>query len=196
MTRHAAARGATVHGWTAQVLAWLVIVAVVALLAVAVLVPRAIGATPYTVLTSSMEPSMPAGTLVVVKPVDVGDISVGDVVTYQLESGRSAVVTHRVVATAVTMAGEQVFTTRGDANDSPDADPVRPVQIRGERVYFVPHVGRLTALVDPVQRDLAQTVIVVGLLGYAALMFAGAVRERRPVPLAPAVARDTDGATP
>lgn len=178
-TRHEADRGPTLHGWVGQVIAWFVITAVVALLAVSVVVPRALGATPYTVLTGSMEPTMPPGTLVVVKPVDPGEISVGDVVTYQLESGKPTVVTHRVVSSGLTAGGEQVFTTKGDANESPDPDPVRPVQIRGERVYFVPYVGRVTTFVTTSQRDLALTVIVAGLLGYAVLMFAGAARDRR-----------------
>lgn len=177
--RHGADRGPTLHGWVGQVVAWFVITSVVALLAVSVLVPRALGATPYTVLTSSMEPAMPPGTLVVVRPVDPDDISVGSVITYQLESGKPAVVTHRVVSTGLTAGGEQVFTTQGDANESPDVDPVRPVQVRGERVYYVPHVGRVTTWITASQRDLALVVIVTGLLGYAALMFAGAARDRR-----------------
>ena len=48
-----------VAAWFGQVVAWAVIVAVVSVLAVAVLVPRVTGATPYTILTGSMRPSFP-----------------------------------------------------------------------------------------------------------------------------------------
>jgi signal peptidase len=181
-----AERSSSILRWAGQVIAWAVITAVVALLTVAVIVPRAVGATPYTIVTSSMEPSMPPGTLVVVEPVDPDEISVGDVVTYQLQSGNSTVVTHRVVSAGTTMAGEQVFQTQGDANDSPDTEPVRPVQIRGERLYFVPYVGRITSLVTSSQRDVVKTVVVLGLFGYAGSMFVGAAVQRRRSAGAPA----------
>ncbi len=42
---------------------------VVLVLGVVVVVPKVGGATAYTVLTGSMRPTMPPGTLVVVKPV-------------------------------------------------------------------------------------------------------------------------------
>ena len=57
-----------------RTLAWLVILGAVAVLLVAVVVPRVAGATPYTVLTGSMAPAYPPGTLVVVRPVDPGDL--------------------------------------------------------------------------------------------------------------------------
>ena len=46
-------------------------------------------------LTSSMEPGLPPGTLVIVKPIDPVDVRIGTVITYQLESGKPTVVTHR-----------------------------------------------------------------------------------------------------
>ena len=58
-------------------LAWAFVIAVLAVLTVTVAVPRLAGATPYTVLTSSMEPGLPAGSLVVVKPVDPDELGVG-----------------------------------------------------------------------------------------------------------------------
>ncbi len=48
-----------VLGWLGQLLAWLAILGVVAILLVAVLVPRLGGATPYTILTGSMKPDYP-----------------------------------------------------------------------------------------------------------------------------------------
>ncbi len=63
---------------------WLVILAVVAMLAVAVAIPRLGGGTPYTILTGSMEPNYPPGTLVVAKPAEPSDIRIGDVITFQL----------------------------------------------------------------------------------------------------------------
>jgi signal peptidase len=167
-----------VLGWAGQVFAWLVILAVTAVLAVAVLVPRLGGATPYTILTSSMEPGMPPGTLVVARPVDPSEISVGTVITYQLESGRPTVVTHRVVAVGVDSTGELRFTTQGDANSTTDAATVRPVQVRGERWYAVPQLGRLNTLLNGHERQLLVYAAAALLLGYAGWQFLAALLTR------------------
>ncbi len=166
-------------GWLWQVVVWLVIVAVVVVLAAAVLVPRIAGATPYTVLTGSMRPSYPEGTLVVVKPVEFDEIGLGDVITYQLESGRATVVTHRVVGTANRFDGEQVLVTRGDANEDPDPERVREVQVQGELWYSIPYLGYVNNAITGRQRQTAVLVVSALLVGYAAYMFVGALRDRR-----------------
>src|SRR3954447_20300451 len=97
--------------WCGQVAAWIVILAMTAVITAAVLVPRLGGATPYTILTGSMRPNMPPGTLVVIKPVPIDQIGIGTVVTYQLNSGEHTVVTHRVVAVGFDGTGKRMFTT-------------------------------------------------------------------------------------
>lgn len=179
MSRRRAERTSIHMGWAGQVVAWFVITAVVALLAVAVVIPRLAGATPYTILTSSMEPTMPPGTLVVVKPVDSDEIGIGDVVTYQLESGKPTVVTHRVVAAGINAKGESVFTTQGDANESADAAVVLPVQVRGKRMYAIPYLGHVNNALTASQRQLGVVVVAGLLLGYAGFMFAGAAHGSR-----------------
>ena len=165
-------------GWLGQVVAWLVILGVAVVLAAAVLVPRLVGATPYTVLTGSMRPHYPPGTLVVVKPVEPGDVAVGDVVTYQVESGKPDVVTHRVVAVATSLGGATTFTTQGDANDVADEKPVRPVQVKGRLWYSVPYLGYVNEILTGRQRQTAVYVVAGGLAAYAVLMFAGALHHR------------------
>ena len=166
-------------GWFGQVLAWLVILGIAVILTVAVLGPRLSGATPYTVLTGSMRPAFPPGTLVVVKPVDPDRIRVGDVVTYQLESGRPAVATHRVIDITHNLAGETRFTTQGDANESADAEQVRPAQVRGKLWYSVPYLGYVNDAITASQRQWAVLIVAIGLIGYAAAMFVAAFGERR-----------------
>lgn len=165
-------------GFVGQVVAWLVILAVAAVLTAAVLLPRTGGATPYTVLTGSMRPGMPPGTLVVAKPVDPATLQVGDVITFQLESGKAAVVTHRIIGIRQGADGLE-FLTQGDANPAMDAGYVRAVQIRGERWYSVPHLGRANVLLSGHERQVAVYVVSAGLALYAGGMFAGAARDRR-----------------
>ncbi len=161
-----------------QVVAWAVILFVAALLAVAVVVPRLAGATPYVILTGSMEPQLPPGTLVVVKPVAAGLITTGSVITYQLESGKPTVVTHRVRSVGTDASGQLRFGTQGDANSQPDPRLVQPVQIKGERWYAVPYLGYVTSALTGQQRQTALAIVVFGLLGYAVVMFVSAMRDR------------------
>ncbi|MBA2953069.1 signal peptidase I [Nocardioides sp. MAH-18] len=176
--------------WAGLVLAWLVVLTMSAALLVALVVPRLAGATPYVIETGSMTPNMPAGTLVVVKPGSVDDIAVGDVVTYQLRSGDPTVVTHRVVEQGFDMTGEPRWRTQGDANNAPDAEWVRPVQVKGVEWYAVPYLGYATSFVTEQQRGVLTTLLAVGLIGYAAVMFGQAAlgRARKPAEDAPAAA--------
>ena len=167
-----------VRSWLIQAISWSVMSIFLLVLIASVLVPRLAGATPYTILTSSMRPGMPPGTLVVVKPVDVSDIAIGTVITYQLTSGERDVVTHRVVGIGFDGHGERIFRTQGDANGTPDPAPVRPVQVRGERWYAIPYLGRVTNVFTNAQRQTAVVIVAVGLLGYAAAMFTAAARTR------------------
>lgn len=162
-----------------QVLAWLVILGAAVVLAAAVLVPRLAGATPYTVLTGSMEPTHPPGSLVVVKPVPVEEIRTGDVVTYQRESGKPAVVTHRVTRVGTDLEGEISLTTQGDANDVADSEPVRAVQVKGRVWYAVPHLGHVNNVLTGARRQLVVYVVGGGLLTYAGYMFTSSIRDRR-----------------
>lgn len=159
-------------------LVWAVTAAIVLAIAVAVVIPRLAGATPYTVLTASMRPELPPGSLVVVRPAAPERIGVGSIITYQLRSGEPEVVTHRVVTVRQDLTGERVFTTQGDANAVADREEVRPVQIRGEVWYAVPHLGRAATWLSSAQRETASTVVAAGLLAYAGLMFVRAGRER------------------
>ncbi len=162
----------------AAVIVWAVLLVTAALLVAVVGVPVAAGADAYTVLTGSMAPTLPAGTLVVVRPVDPRDVAAGDVITYQLRSGEPAVVTHRVVAVSYAASGERTFVTRGDANGAPDEQPVRPVQVRGRVWYAVPELGRVNLWLTGPRRVTIVTAGVLGLLGYAGWMFVSAGLDR------------------
>jgi signal peptidase I len=161
-----------------RVLGFTVLLVAAFVLGAAVLVPRIAGATPYTVLTGSMSPAYPQGTMVVARPVDAGAIGIGAVVTYQLASGRPEVATHRVVAVARTPDGGVRLQTRGDANDAPDPRWVRPEQVRGVLWYAVPGLGRVGTLLTGQQRRWGVDAVAFGLAAYAGVVFVGAARRR------------------
>ncbi|MBW0117375.1 signal peptidase I [Pseudonocardia abyssalis] len=127
-----------VLGWAAATALLLVVG-----LAVAVaIVPAIGGATPLTVLSGSMEPALPVGSTVIVRPRPAAEIVVGDVITFTDRdegSVETRVVTHRVVG----VEPGPVFVTRGDANNADDPGVVEAVDVRGVQWYHVPYVGLL-----------------------------------------------------
>ncbi|WP_193605266.1 signal peptidase I [Nocardioides dongkuii] len=173
------ARGRRFLGFAAQVTGWLLIIALLLVLAATVLVPRVAGATPYTVLTGSMEPNLPPGTLIVTQQVPVEDIEIGEVVTFQIESGKPQVVTHRVIATRQGESGRPEFLTQGDANPIPD-EGWRPAEsVRGVLWYAVPELGHANNVLTGDQRQLGVYVVAAALVLYALGLFAGDARDRR-----------------
>ncbi|KAB1662498.1 signal peptidase I [Pseudoclavibacter chungangensis] len=147
--------------------------------ALAIVVPALTGSTALTVLTSSMEPGLPPGTLVIVRPTPVPEIEPGDIVTYQLHSGEPTLVTHRVVQRLTTADGEVLLITKGDANADPDPDPVKAVQVRGTVWYAIPWLGHVAVLVTGRTRAVVVPIIAAALFGYAAWMLVSALRDRR-----------------
>lgn len=167
-------------GWIGQVTAWFVILAMLAVLAVCVLIPRLGGGTPYTILTGSMKSSYPPGTLVVVKPTPTDQIAIGDVITFQIKTGEPTVATHRVIGKTVGDDGSARLITKGDDNAVADTDLVRPEQIRGKLWYSVPVLGRANVLLDKSQHQTAVILVGAGLLLYSAFMLVSAATDSRP----------------
>lgn len=160
---------------------WALAALVIALLTVMILIPRITGWIPLTVLTGSMEPSIPAGSMVVVQPLEgkevVTDVGTGDVITFMPHPDDPTLVTHRVVSQGVRADGTTVFITQGDANGAPDVDPVTAEQVRGTVRYHVPYAGHLSGLLNVDQKQQGIIVVAVGLFAYAGVQALRIVRE-------------------
>lgn len=127
----------------ATVVAVLVACAVVGFLGIA---PRVLGGATLTVLSGSMSPTIPTGSVVLIKPVeDVLTIEPGTVITFQKSPTERALVTHRVVDFQPETTPPS-YITKGDANRGEDIDPVPIGAIRGEVVTHVPYLGSLADL--------------------------------------------------
>ncbi len=152
-----------------------VLLMVLALGALVIVVPAISGGTALTVLTQSMEPKLPPGTLIIIRPTPIDEITIGDVLTYQIKSGEPAVVSHRVISRAVDSKGRTTFITKGDNNDLPDAAPVQKVQIKGTLWYSIPWLGYVNNLVGGQGRSLLLPLVVAALFIYAGYMVASSV---------------------
>jgi signal peptidase len=155
--------------------------AVLTLGAILIVIPKLAGAVPLTVLTNSMEPGLPPGTLVIIKPVEIDDIKIGDVITYQIKSGEPGVITHRVIG-ITPLGDERQFTLQGDNNGAADEGLVKPVQIQGRLWYSVPYVGFVNSAVNGENKSWIVYVIAGLLLAYAAWMVISGIFGRKKKP--------------
>ena len=117
---------------------------------------RLVGLTPYVVLSGSMEPTYPVGSLIYVKKTPAAEIQVGDAITFRL-NGEGTIATHRVIA--ISSDGTQ-FTTQGDANDAPDGAPVLAQDLVGKPLFVIPYLGYLSHFItNPPGRYLTVAVL-------------------------------------
>lgn len=118
-----------------------VLVALVVLLAIALVGVRLIGLRTYVVLSGSMEPLYPTGSLIYVKEVDTSQLKAGDVITFMIDE--DTIATHRIIEVLPDEQDSSVvrFRTQGDANDSPDGSPVHYKNVIGSPIFCVPYLG-------------------------------------------------------
>jgi signal peptidase len=136
-----------------QVASWVLGLALLAATAGALTValyPTVTSGKAMAVLSGSMTPTYPVGAMVFTRPVDPADVAVGDVITFERPSNTSELVTHRVVAVD-TSGGTVVFTTKGDANNAADLDPVPASLVQGRLWFGVPQLGRVAAILHSPQ---------------------------------------------
>ena len=121
--------------------------------------PRLLGYEVYDIVSGSMEPRIPTGSMVFVKPVDWEEIEEGDVIAYRTDGG---VVTHRVVEKR-TFLGE--FVTKGDANESEDLLTVPFDALVGRVERHIPYLGNWMAfLTSAVGKIYLFALLVCGVL--------------------------------
>lgn len=104
--------------------------------------PAVLGTTPLVVLSGSMSGDAPdhieVGDLIFVGKAEADELVVGDIIAFM--QGKS-VVTHRIIGIETGEDGKRLFTTQGDANNSPDQQPVSEDDIVGIFQGRIPKVG-------------------------------------------------------
>lgn len=107
-------------------------------LSVVLVVPKWIGCKTLAVLSGSMEPEIPVGSLIIIQDTEPLELEVGDIATYSMGS---SMVTHRVVENHTQ---EQYLIFQGDANKTADASPIAYAQIEGKVWFHLPWIGYLS----------------------------------------------------
>jgi signal peptidase I len=92
----------------------------------------------YVVESGSMEPKIHTGSLVVDWPAQ--QYKVGDIITFGQDTKTQTPTTHRIYGIRQTL-GQQVYTTKGDANNAPDIGEITGNDIIGKEHLTIPYLG-------------------------------------------------------
>lgn len=122
-----------------EVISVLIVIALLSPILICVVAPFFVGGFFSVIMSGSMEPAIPVGSIVVVKKVNPEDVKVGDVIAFETGESRTM---HRVVEKVVEN-GSFHFRTKGDANEDPDPWIVKPEGVSGALMLTIPYYGYL-----------------------------------------------------
>ena len=103
-------------------------------------VPKMMGYEVYNIVSESMTPTIPVGSVIYVQQTEAENLAEGDVIAFTRDGD---VIAHRVVSNEVVMGR---LITKGDANEEADLFPVEYTQVIGIVTYHVPYLGYLMAI--------------------------------------------------
>jgi len=106
--------------------------------------PTLLQVSVVTITTGSMAPTMPAGSMAYIERAE-GPFAVGDVLTFQRGTERF---THRAVEVVPDGSGSNWYVTKGDHNETDDAQPVHDRQVEGRVVWSAPWLGVASVALD------------------------------------------------
>ena len=110
----------------------LLLIAVVTIIATLFSVIVFLDMNPYVIVSGSMEPELPVGSLCMID-CQQKEPETGDIISYK---AGDSVITHRVIEVT-----DEGYVTKGDANDSKDPGIVKQKQVFGTCVFSIPKAG-------------------------------------------------------
>ncbi|HET9722081.1 MAG TPA: signal peptidase I [Candidatus Saccharimonadales bacterium] len=137
----------------------------------------------FVVASGSMEPKIMTGSMVFDQKSS--NYKIGDVITFK-KAGSKDTVTHRIVSVKNDASGQTFYTVKGDANSSPDADPVAKSDVVGKVSFSIPYVGYLVNYIKTLPGLVIFIIIPATILIYQELVnikseIAGMRRTKRKI---------------
>lgn len=151
-----------------------ILLVIVILMCLPITVPRLFGFQIYSVISGSMEPAIPTGSLVYTKTVAPETIKSGEVIAFFSATESGSIITHRVVENHV-VAGE--FITKGDANPEQDMEPVGYDYLIGKVEAAIPYLGKYLSAVATSYGKISTACLIA--LSIVLLAIAGVLRKGR-----------------
>lgn len=119
-----------------------------------------------TVMSSSMEPTIKTGELVVIQPVE--SYEQDEIITFKprdAESNKNTT-THRISKKENDKFGAVKYITKGDANNTEDFAPVYHQQILGKYIFGVPYLGYLIGYIKTLPGLVLLVIIPATIIVY------------------------------
>ena len=150
-----------------------VLLTVLILACIPLTLPKALGFQMYTVISGSMEPAIPTGSLVYVRYEEPDTIVKDDVIAFYSNNADGSIITHRVVSNSPAMGQ---FITKGDANEEKDMNPIPYNNYIGKVKLSVPVVGGIAQAAT----GTAGKIAAASMIGLAVILeIVAAMLDRR-----------------
>lgn len=185
-----------------RLISYILLGAALAFTCVAIIIPKVAGAIPVTILSDSMAPAMPVGSLAMIRPnspldqaalttrnpdeirkaSDYSTLGNGDIVAYQPDPKNPTLIIHRIVKMTAHGNGVMEYLTKGDNNSVPDRDSVFDFQIRGTVWYHLPPpIGTINTWLNHDTTNHMIAIVIIAAVGYfwALMQFIMPARARR-----------------
>lgn len=147
-------------------------IVIVVLLCSLLVLPKVFGCNMYHVLSGSMEPELPVGSLIYVLNGEPEEVAEQEIIAFYGSQEDAGIITHRVMKNNVVSG---TFRTKGDANQEEDPLPVPYENYIGRVVWTVPRLGAaMTTMTSLYGKLLAASVVLLGVV----LNLAGGLWER------------------
>ena len=134
-------------------------------------VPRLMGYEIYEVVSGSMEPEIPVGSVIYVKSAKPEEIEKEDIIAFQRGD---SVITHRVVENRF-VEGEYI--TKGDANEGEDMTPIPYDSLIGRVTWHIPVLGTVMSLMAGTMGKFYAAILAA--CGVMFHMLAGSMRAAK-----------------
>lgn len=117
-------------------------------------IPSIFGYKTFIITSGSMEPTISVGDVIIVKEVSQENIEIGDIITF---SEGEYQVTHKIID-ILNEDGQNVYQTKGDANNTKDKEPVKYENIEGKYIF---KIGKIGTVIMKLQNPIAIAVIAI-----------------------------------
>lgn len=148
-----------------SILSDLIIIALLLALAFVFVSKRYFDVEMKAVLTGSMEPEIPVGSLVIIQPTAYEDINIGDDITFVRDQNLT-LVTHRVIEKD---DKTWFITTQGIANNIADA-PTNYLNVVGKVVFHIPYAGYFVIWISTKKGKIICEIIIVAVVAFSILI--------------------------
>lgn len=99
----------------------------------------------YIITSTSMEPSINLGDVVIVKKCKENKLQTGDIITFKT---KNEIITHRILKIEDNGLLPNTYSTKGDNNNIEDIEKVTYSNIEGKKVVVIPYLGKIIMMID------------------------------------------------